>query len=101
MDPSSVLLSRTLAARHRDGSGSAETTGAGVMRAHQETREKTMLITQYFAKDLYRGKTVFTKHLAMRPVLVAIWALSSTCASHIHAGGSPGSSGASPARRLR
>src|SRR6516162_8861749 len=29
------------------------------MRAHHETQEKTMLITQYFAKDLYRGKTVF------------------------------------------
>ena len=40
MDPSSVLLSRTLAARHRDGSGSAETTGAGVDGAHQETRRK-------------------------------------------------------------
>src|SRR5258707_14981531 len=29
------------------------------MRAHHETQEKTMLITEYFAKDLYRGKTVF------------------------------------------
>src|SRR6516165_2385718 len=29
------------------------------MRAHHEAQEKTMLITQYFAKDLYRGKTVF------------------------------------------
>ena len=29
------------------------------MRAQHETQEKTMLITQYFAKDLYRGKTVF------------------------------------------
>ena len=61
MDPSSVLLNRTIAARHRDGCASAGNAGAGVMRAHRhhETQEKTMLITQYFAKDLYRGKTVF------------------------------------------